>query len=113
MLLCSNTSNTEESSPVGLAVSKMMTIKKDGRDVLETTHLCNNSSHRADHPSWEFKASPSVFKDSSSNSNINSSNNKSVESTRLPQAADGLIKVLVDGAEAQPNPVAGKEVKIS
>lgn len=103
MLLCSNTSNTEESTPVELAVSKMMTIKRDGRDVVEIIRLSNNSSHRVDHPSWEGKASPSVFRDRDSN--------KSVESTRLPRVVAGLIKVLVDGAEVQPNPVAGKEVK--
>jgi len=107
MLLCS-ISNMEESIPVGSAVSKTMTTKKVGRVAVETTRLCNNSSHRADHPSLEVKASPLVFKDSSSNNS-----NKSEESIRLPRAADGRTKVLVDGAEAQPNPVVGKAVRFS
>jgi len=105
-----------------LVGSKTMITKKEERAEVVTTRLStNNSSNKVDHPKWEAKASPLVFKDSnnsnssssSSNSNSNSNSNSKLEESSLPhRVADGPTKPLaVDGAEALHNPVDGKEVK--
>jgi hypothetical protein len=95
-----------------LVGSKTMITKKEERAEVVTTRLStNNSSNKVDHPKWEAKASPLVFKDS--NSNSSSSSNSKLEESSLPhRVADGPTKPLaVDGAEALHNPVDGKEVK--
>ena len=85
----------------------MITKKEERAEVVTTRLSTNNSSNKVDHPKWEAKASPLVFKDS------NSSSNSKLEESSLPhRVADGPTKPLaVDGAEALHNPVDGKEVK--
>jgi len=105
MLLCNNNSSSSiNSMEVPILASKTMTTKKEERVVVEaaeiTIRLFNNNSNHSRVVrllNWEVN-----LLDSKDNSN------KPEEAIQLPQVVDGRTKLVVAGAEVQPNPVAGK-----